>query len=79
MKIEFHLVRKSHNHGFILWENAAMNHFNQSSMTDGVRCERLVVAEEIRGWGRVRAAGRKVHLVSVIQHNTGDSGKITDG
>ena len=56
-----------------------MNHFNQSSMTDGVRCERLVVAEEIRGWGRVRAAGRKVHLVSVIQHNTGDSGKISDG
>ena len=42
-------VRKSHCHGLILWENAAMNHFNQSSMTDGVRCERLVVAEEI--WG----------------------------
>jgi hypothetical protein len=42
-------VRKSHCHGLILWENAAMNHINQSSMTDGVRCERLVVAEEI--WG----------------------------
>jgi hypothetical protein len=35
-------VRKSHCHGLILWENVAMNHFNQSLMTDGVRCERLV-------------------------------------